>query len=182
MTDSQDESLAARLRAVEDRQALLEIEGAYGRTYDSGDGEAWAALFTDDGIYQSRELPGMPPGNLVRGRENLARFCRTHRGTGIHTVHLPTLAIDGDTARGRTHFKFDGSHTDELGRIHYRHSTGYYDVAYARTEGSWRITRRITTIVDVVARTTLGYEPSAPDFDAPPTEGPEENGYRDARP
>lgn len=176
-----DATLSARLRAVEDRQALLEIESAYGRAYDSGDGEAWAALFTDDGIYQSREVSGLPPGNLVRGHDNLVRFCRTHEGTGIHTVHPPALAIDGDTARGRSHFQFDGSRTDEHGRIHYRHSTGYYDVAYTRSEDGWRIARRITTIVDVIARTTLGYDPSTPSFDIPPNEGPGENGYRDAR-
>ena len=60
-----------RLRAVEDRLALLELEGAYARAFDSRDGDAWAALFTDDGIYQARERTPGEPG-APQGRAQLA--------------------------------------------------------------------------------------------------------------
>ena len=46
----------ARLADLADRLELLDLEGAYARTFDSHDGEAWAALFTVDGVYQARGL------------------------------------------------------------------------------------------------------------------------------
>jgi len=63
-----------RLRAIEDRLALLEVEAAYARAFDGRDGEAWAALFTEDGIYQARgRTPGEP--GAPQGRAQLADYC-----------------------------------------------------------------------------------------------------------
>ena len=48
------DDLGARLREVEDRLALIELEGAYARLFDARRGDEWAALFVADGVYQSR--------------------------------------------------------------------------------------------------------------------------------
>src|SRR5690606_33672957 len=47
-------SIEERLRAVEDRLALIELEALYARSFDEHDGETWSGLFASDGVYQSR--------------------------------------------------------------------------------------------------------------------------------
>lgn len=142
----------ARLRAIEDRLALLELEGRYARTFDSRDGDAWAALFTEDGVYQAR---GAAPGDPRRptGRAELAAYCSHAPYDGLHLVHVPQLTLDGDEALGRVHLEFRGTFRTE-GRPTVSMS-GYYDVRYRRVDGEWLIAHRITTTLrkddDVVA-------------------------------
>lgn len=169
--------LERRLRAAEDRLELLDLEGAYGRLYDSRQGRAWAALFIEDGIYQGRQLAGMPAQNFVQGREALASFCEGEPLSGIHMMHLPQLTVDGEEARGRVHFQFQASGVDEHGRSLSRSVTGYYDVAYTRTAEGWRIRRRVTTYLESAQRTVYRYEPTPADLDALA----ETTGYQDSR-
>ena len=133
---------AARLAAVEDRLALLDLEGAYARTFDSRDGDAWAALFTEDGIYQAR---GATPGERghYAGRAALADFCTNAPFDGLHLLHPPELVIEGDDATARVHLVFMGSfHGEGAATIE---TAGYYDVRYARIDGHWHIRHRVTT-------------------------------------
>jgi uncharacterized protein (TIGR02246 family) len=137
-----DDDLAARLAAVEDRLAIIDLEAAYARAFDSRDGKAWAALFTPDGVYQAR---GASPsqGNYVTGRADLAEFCTKAPFDGIHLLHLPQVSLDGDTASSRLHLEFvasfhaDGSPSTRM--------VGYYDVRYVRCDGRWLIEHRVTT-------------------------------------
>lgn len=161
MTDT-IESLAARLQAVEDRLAIIELEGAYARTFDSRNGAAWAALFVPDGIYQAR---GATPekGNFVQGHDALAEFCTNAPFDGIHYLHLPQLTVDGDTAQARIHLEFVGLfHT--AGNPSVR-MVGYYDVRYARTAEGWRIVHRITSTMTRVDTAAHAY-PAGTGFDA----------------
>jgi ketosteroid isomerase-like protein len=145
-----------RLRAIEDRLALLELEGAYARAFDSRDGDAWAGLFTEDGIYQAR---GATPGErgAPQGRAALADYCSHAPYDGLHLMHVPQLTIDGDDAYARVHLEFRGTfHTvDDSGDHPNVSMSGYYDVRYRRVDGEWRIAHRITTTLrkddDVVA-------------------------------
>ncbi|GAC1323450.1 MAG: hypothetical protein NVSMB13_03350 [Mycobacteriales bacterium] len=178
--DKDGNDIEARLLAVEDRLALLDLEGAYGPAYDARAGDAWAALFTEDGAYEGRQLAGMPLGNRIKGRANLARFCQEQPSSGVHTMHAPHLRLDGDRATGRVHFQFQSVAVDEHSRTHVRQSMGYYDVAYARTAQGWRMQRRITTLFEVVQRTTFGYEATAADPWAP-ADASAEDDYRDRR-
>lgn len=150
-----NDDLAARLAAVEDRLALMELEGMYARTYDAREGEAWAALFTPDGIYQARGASAAGGGTFVQGRAALARACRVAPFDGIHFLHLPQLTITGDRALGRVHLEFVGR---EHGEDHaQRRMAGYYDVDYARVDGRWLIRHRVTTSFVRQNRSTFGY-------------------------
>lgn len=160
-------NLEERLRVAEDRLELLDLEGAYGRTYDAKEGQAWAALFVEDGVYQGRRLDGMPAQNFIRGRESLARFCAGEPLSGIHMMHAPQITLHGDEAMGRIHFQFQASGVDEHGRLQSRAVTGYYDVAYARTVEGWRIKRRVTTYLEASHRTVYRYEPTPADLQGP---------------
>jgi hypothetical protein len=151
--------LAERLRAVEDRLAIIELEGTYARTFDDHDGDGWARLFTADGIYQSRVTGDADPGIFVQGREPLRRFCDHAPFQGIHFMHLPQLDLDGDTATGRIHLEFYGSYAGSGAPV--TKLIGYYDVAYVREDDRWLIARRVTTAFARQSRSTFGYPPGS---------------------
>src|SRR5688500_796701 len=126
-----------RLRAVEDRLAIIELEGTYARSFDDRDGDTWSSLFTPDGVYQARGLDKNTKGTYVEGADNLRRFCSEAPFTGIHFLHLPQLTLDGDRATSRIHLEFYGSFADE--GASFSKTIGYYDVAYQRGDGRWLI-------------------------------------------
>jgi len=148
----------SRIRAMEDRLAILELEGLYARFFDDHDGAAWAALFTPDGVYRSRERRSdLSTGTSVRGRESLHAFCNDAPYTGIHLMHLPQISIDGDRARSRVHMEWFGSF-DTPGSSSKR-LVGYYDVEYMRVGSAsvWQISDRVTTTFMAESRIVHGY-------------------------
>lgn len=158
MTSSQVETknLEERLRQVEARLEIIELEGTYARSFDDRDGDTWSSLFTPDGIYQARVIDGEQQGSFVQGTEALRDFCTNARFTGIHFLHLPQVQIDGDRAQARIHLEFYGSFTNDRGAP-FGKTIGYYDVAYRRVDGRWRIEKRVTTTFASETRSTFGY-------------------------
>jgi len=163
---TQDSGIEGRLQLVEDRLALLELEGAYAKEFDSRSGDAWAALFTEDGVYRSRPHPDVPPGDLIvlRGRAELARFCHGFELSGIHRLGVPSLQVTGDDATGRVHFDSVATGVDGNGAVQLRALTGFYDVRYRRTVEGWRIAYRVTSALRR-AREALYAYPTEPAWD-----------------
>lgn len=159
------DALLERLRAVEDRLAILQLEGAYSAAYDSGRGKDWAELFTEDGIYQTRSREGMPEVNFVQGRQALAQFCNSNPLRCIHYINVPDIVIAGIEARGRVHFTYRGIGEDAFRRVITTEVEGYYDVAYRRTDAGWKIRRRFTVYFDRRQGTTFGYEKNPSPFE-----------------
>ena len=159
------DDLEARLAAVEDRLALIELEATYAHTYDAREGDAWAALFTPDGIYQSRGASPSGGGSFVQGRAALARSCIEARHDGIHLLHLPQLTITGDRAVGRVHLEFAAR--DHGADQTQRRMVGYYDIEYARVGGRWLIKRRVTTAFARHSQTAFGYRAGSGLLEAP---------------
>lgn len=103
--------LEARLRAVEDVQAIERLKAHYGelvdRRYRSGGGvvppdeleslaEEIAALFTADAIWDGGKLLG-----LCRGREEIrARFRKPTLLFSWHLFVKPRIEVEGDRGRG----------------------------------------------------------------------------------
>lgn len=166
-------AMAERLQSLEDRLAILQLEGAYSTCYDSRDGDAWARLFTEDGIYQGRRLDGMPELNFIQGREGLAQFCATNKLSCIHYLNVPDIRLDGDSARGRVNFVFRGFEVTDRHWTHVTNAEGYYDVAYQRTSEGWKIRRRFTVYFERGQKTAYGYEPTEAPFGEhnPPVSG-----------
>jgi ketosteroid isomerase-like protein len=131
-----------RLTAIEAHIEISNLEGEYARTWDTGDAEGWAALFTEDGVFEMAGIGGSAATRIV-GRRELADFC-TRIGEsfeGLHLLHVPSLTIEGDSATGWVHFEFrslkrTGGAT-ELGIV-----AGVYQITYAKTEDGWRIRNR----------------------------------------
>jgi hypothetical protein len=165
---SDQSELERRLRAVEDRVELLDLEGRYAYFYDCHLGKEWASLFTEDGVYSGHPHPGIVQTNFVQGRANLEKFCNSDKVSCIHLLTVPYLVIEGDEAKSRVHLQHRGSSTDEWGRPLLTQSVGYYDVSYRRTEEGWRIQRRVTTFYNRTRQITYGYSPEWGDLSVPP--------------
>lgn len=123
---------------IEAHLALLNLEGEYARTWDTGDAEGWASLFTADGIFEMAAA-GQMPAARIEGSDALADFCRTTNESyeGIHLIHTPSLEIEPLQARGWLHFEFRARHEGEL-----LHVCGVYQVLYRKTSEGWRIHHR----------------------------------------
>lgn len=152
MTDD----IERRLRLLEDRLEIMELEALYARSFDEHDGRTWSGLFTADGIYQSRPVDGAPPVTFVQGTDALEDYCTLAAFDGIHFLHLPQLTVTDDAATARIHLEFSGSWGQDPGSPRLS-MQGFYDVDYRRVEGRWRIARRVTTAFSREQRTVLGY-------------------------
>lgn len=144
----QSSLLEARLRAVEDRFEILDLEARYATAWDSGDADAWACLFTADGIFDMRPYGG-EGGTRFVGRDALRTFCQdtTASWTGLHFLHPPQLAIDGDSARATVFFEYRFVARGRPDVTRQGVTGGHYAVTYARTGDGWRMRERIETPV-----------------------------------
>jgi len=143
---------------VDDRTAILEIEGSYASCADSGDGDGWAALFTEDGVYQWPVIAGMPEAPAaLRGREALAATIKGLPGTCMHRMNTPQITLDGDRATSRTHFVFEWAYQDDHGVRHERELVGFYHTEYVRAADGWKIRNRVTVPYAVTDSSRCGY-------------------------
>jgi hypothetical protein len=173
-------SLELRLKRVEDQLELFRLEGAYAFFFDRREEQAWAGLFTEDGVYSRRELAGIGEPVFIQGRANLAKYCAANRVSCVHMLHLPHFVIDGDAATSRILVQYRGK-LIEHGRPVQTESIGCYDVSYRRTGEGWRILSRVNTFYDRQVDTAFGFERSIPDLDVPPRPASGEYPYRDGK-
>ncbi len=156
---------------IDDRVALLEIEGDYARRFDMRDGAGWANLFTADGVYQGARIPGMPEATPpIVGHANLATACENMPGRSIHMLNAPQISIDGDRATGRVHFTFENIRVDEYDNSHTMRIVAYYHIDYVRTDEGWRIRNRVTVPFSVETSSRCGYQYDLP-IPGPPSAG-----------
>jgi len=154
--------LESRLQEVEHRLAIIEIEGQYSMLFDSKQGEAWADLFTEDGVYEGRQMTEDDDPNrlVVRGREQLIKLCQDFPLAGIHLMHVPHISVNGDKASSRVHMQFlsqsEGSASPTISSM-----VGYYDVAYVLAGDKWKIKRRVTTTFRRTSSNGLDYPPTS---------------------
>jgi ketosteroid isomerase-like protein len=135
--------LESRLRAIEDRQAIIDLEADYAYAWDMGTPRQWADVFTADGVFEMLPAGNLPPTRIA-GRAALEAFCQQIRQqwTGLHYMHPPRLRIAGDTAESVIFFEFrHAMRTD----AHLRQgvTAGYYRTRYLRTDEGWRIGERL---------------------------------------
>ena len=141
-----------RTTDMNDYLEILSMDGEYARAWDTGDAVAWAALFTEDGSYETRR--GDAPGAGATGREGLEAFCRASVAStqGIHLCHTPAVEVDGDTARSWMQFEYRA----QTGERRHMHVIGSYQTVYRRTEAGWKIVRRRSQIMESLRRDYFG--------------------------
>jgi uncharacterized protein (TIGR02246 family) len=148
------DALAARLQALEDREAIRDLIARYGPAADSGDSDGVAALFDEAGVYAvggMGESCGRPAiAALLDGpvhRQLMADGC-------AHLLGPVAIDLAGDTATARglsLVFRWNGSHWDAV-----RTSANRWHLA--RSDTGWTVTRRDNALLDgnEVARALLG--------------------------
>lgn len=125
-----------------DLQELQQIYARYCQAVDSNDAEAWAGLFTADGIFDGSVK--------LRGREEIRQFAlaRPARLAGEgwqrmqHWTANVVIAQSSDGAAGRCYFMILGQREGEDRPSVIRFGTYADDLV--RVDGEWLIQRRVT--------------------------------------
>jgi uncharacterized protein (TIGR02246 family) len=162
MDEQRIPALESRLCELEARLAIMQLEAEYARSWDAGDAAGWAALFTEDGVFDLASA-GHQARRIVNGRAALATFCREIDGVykGLHFMHLPALRIEGNGARGLVHFQWLGLYRPSSTLHGQRHVAVYYDVMYRRVDGSWLMHYRLERTVSGTQSEGYGGYPDA---------------------
>jgi hypothetical protein len=130
-------ALLERLDALESREAIAGLMTAYMAATDAstGKGVRVAALFTEDGRWESVGPHGNPGWAAVGHEALIAKFDRNvdRMPFSAHFVTNPAVQLDGDTARGRfMYFQACTYRGDQPLWI-----AGSYDNDFRRVEGRW---------------------------------------------
>jgi uncharacterized protein (TIGR02246 family) len=123
-----------------DRTKIRELTARYGRCFDDGDAENFAATFVEDG---SMEVNGSP---VATGRRELAAMCTNTPWGTMHVTVDPTIEIDGDTAVQEVTIlvvQRAKSMKDQSKVV----GSGRYSDELVRTPDGWRFSRR-TVVLD----------------------------------
>ena len=132
-----DEELLARLRRLEDLEAIRQVFVDYGHHLDRGDLDAYTALFAEDG-----ELLLGPMGR-ARGRaeirELMGRATASSVGRSWHLITNPIIELDGDRATAEVMWTVVGRAEDERAVLS---MLGRHRDVLVRRDGRWQFQRR----------------------------------------
>ena len=112
------EKLADRVRALEDHIEITQLAAQYGPAVDSGSGEAAAALWTEDGVFDA------VPHLRMRGRDDIIGMVGGDGHQSLlsggcgHVLTVPHIVVNGDEATGRSYalqIRWDAG-TGQIGR------------------------------------------------------------------
>lgn len=145
--------LEARLKALEDREAIRDLIAQYGPLADSGNAEGVAALFAEDGVYA---IAGF---GEAKGRAAIAALITSANHQQLMTdgcAHLlgpVAVDLDGDSAVARGHslvLRWTGA-AFEVHRV----AANRWELE--RSQGGWLATRRDNALLqgDAAARALL---------------------------
>ncbi len=132
---------------TEDMLAIQQEVARYSYTFDSGDAESWANLFTDDGLWEMYPIGATEPATRLQGHAELRAFAedryagRPENLTSYH--HQSGVIFDeltGDTASVRTMLVLTVKPDGEPVRIL---MTGVYTDEWLKTSKGWRLKYRV---------------------------------------
>jgi hypothetical protein len=140
------DALEARVRELEDRDALAQLVASYGPAVDSGEAAAAAALWSENGVFDV-----VPYFELV-GHDGIAGMVNDeghqsliHNGCG-HVLTAPKLSVDGDHARG-WNYAFNIRWDADADRFWIaRLSANEWE--FRRDGAEWRVVRRTNINLD----------------------------------
>jgi hypothetical protein len=138
--------LLERVQALEDQVEIMQLVAQYGPSVDSGDGEATAALWTEDGSFDAvpfYEMRGRPDiVNMVDGPGHQRLI---QNGCG-HVLTVPHIVVNGGEATGRSYalnIRWDPA-ADRFWVARVSANTW----RWVRTAVGWRIADRVNAPLD----------------------------------
>jgi uncharacterized protein (TIGR02246 family) len=135
--------LLARLRRLEDIEAIRDLAVRYALAVDDRDYEALRSMFTDDGCLRASSGPVKG-----RGREGVTDFLReslSGRGPTNHLVHGHQISVDfdhPDTATGVV-----SGHAESMWPEGQMIIAMRYHDTYRRVGGAWRFHERVQSFL-----------------------------------
>jgi hypothetical protein len=135
--------LEGRLRAVEDQLAIHRLINSWGPAVDTGNGEAAAALFAEDGVLQSDLSYLVTPAAvkaMVYGEGHQALI----RDGSAHIPAFPIINVEADRANAVGYTRV--YHLTPDGYEVWRVSANYWE--FRRTPEGWRVTNRTNHVID----------------------------------
>jgi SnoaL-like protein len=159
-------ALEQRVRAIEDRDAILKTLYQYAYLIDFGhEIREYTNLYTDDAIFQPNAANGNTPTSpgAVVGRAGLEKWITNEWqvrerliGMGHYRIHETIgsdVALDGDRATVRSYFQ---TTDNDNGRIYIVSIGVYQDQLVRSPDGRWRIKERLLQRQGSVAPGTAG--------------------------
>lgn len=128
--------LEVRIRAIEDRMAIVELTAQYCHMARTGNVEGIVDLFCEDGVMETAGAP-------EKGRERLLVVYR-EAFSGLRPlpcVHNHTVALDGDHATGCCSVEIRMVREGEAIT-----AAGHYDDVFRRVGSAWKFEHRNLTL------------------------------------
>jgi hypothetical protein len=134
---------------ISDMVEIQQLIARYSYTFDRGDAEGWADIFTPAGVWEMSSAVGAQPSIRLDGRADLVAFCTkrfsdrppgltyAHHQSGIHFT-----AFGADLARAEVMLILTISREGGPPSIA---RTGVYHDEWTRTAEGWRLKHRLLT-------------------------------------
>jgi ketosteroid isomerase-like protein len=134
------DALAARVQAMEDKDAIWMLFMEYKRHLDARDFKAYASLFTDDAVWIGNLGKAVGPAEI---EALLVRTLEVYPSDLERTYHLvmnPVINVDGDTAKSKSNWGFitRGEKDNPVFQM-----LGRYSDELVRTPDGWKFSRRV---------------------------------------
>jgi len=130
---------AARLQALEDREAIRQIFTDYARTLDNGDYAGYSALFARDGRFGEAVGPAAIEAQMLAyGVRIDAAMAEGRFHKAVHLMSNPDIAIDGDSATADITWCYMTIDADTVPTVF---QMGHYLDDLVREDGAWKIAR-----------------------------------------
>jgi hypothetical protein len=142
-TEERFAALEARVRLLEDREAIGRLICSWGPACDTGLGEEAAAIWADDGLLVSDMSRLEGPAGVLAMMESDGQQDLIRQGCA-HVQGVPLISIEGDEARAINYSRV------------FRYTDPGYEVwrvsanewKFRRTAEGWRVTSREAMVID----------------------------------
>lgn len=134
------ESLAARVRVLEDREDIRALILAYGAAHDHRDYRTFASLFATNGEWVGGLGSAKGPEAIFQLMDKTIGHHPQPNGSGtFHVLTNDQIKIDGDLASATTKWIYITPGADGAPKLVY---LGHYDDKFIRENGVWKFLRR----------------------------------------
>ncbi|TVZ02121.1 nuclear transport factor 2 family protein [Trebonia kvetii] len=137
--------LRARLRELEDRAAITQLVAEYGPAVDSGDAAAAAALWTDDGCYETDPSPLIGARAIADMVDGPLHQAIIGGGAG-HILGPVAVTVSGDTAVAVGYSLLVRYSAEDGAFSVFRCSANRWELA--RADEGWKVVSRRNALLD----------------------------------
>ncbi len=134
------DALAARVQAMEDKDAIWMLFMEYKRHLDARDFKAYASLFTDDAVWIGNLGKAVGPAEIEALLVRTLEVYPSDRERTYHLVMNPVVQVDGDTAKAKSNWGFITRNENDRPVFE---MLGRYSDQLVRTAEGWRFSRRV---------------------------------------